>query len=557
MLINKLKYTLFGIAILLAGCTDLSETLRSDISADVYYSNVDGFEDLTKAMYQPLIMYYIGTHGSMATSSGTDLFRNGASGASRAAYHSYDSGLNPSISGNGPHQVWNHFYRGINLANSVIDRADDVDGITENLKNRRVAEARFLRAHYYHILVQNWGDVHLTLEETTGVETEATRTPEEDIWAVVIEDLKFAADNLPIDQSDVGRATANAARHHLARVHLILENWDEAANWATEVINSGQYSLIDSFTELWDPYETPIGGYNDETIWGITKNHETGGAAIAREYTSDVRNLPGIQATWHIGNSSSRYRANDYFVTEIFNNDPARTDVPNHWNDERYQASFKDVWYYNHPASLPSGVALGDTAAYLPAAKKYQEMSDEEVAEYEEKHNYHLYRIQDWHNRLWLSISYKFRYRGDETPETSLSALGWWPPGYTDRTVPVFRLAETYLIAAEAHMMMGNSGQAAEYFNTVRQRAETPGHEIPLVSPGDLDIDEILDERARELAGEFLRWYDLKRTGKFMERIQAHNPEAGPNVQEYHMLRPIPQAQIDRTTNEYPQNPGY
>ncbi len=75
----------------------------------------------------------------------------------------------------------------------------------------------------------------------------------------------------------------------------------------------------------------------------------------------------------------------------------------------------------------------------------------------------------------------------------------------------------------------------------------------------DVTLDFILDERGREFAGEQLRWFDLKRTGKLVERVTLHNPVAAPFVKEYHNLRPIPQKQIDAVTNktEFSQNPGY
>ncbi|MFO7822943.1 MAG: RagB/SusD family nutrient uptake outer membrane protein, partial [Cyclobacterium sp.] len=69
----------------------------------------------------------------------------------------------------------------------------------------------------------------------------------------------------------------------------------------------------------------------------------------------------------------------------------------------------------------------------------------------------------------------------------------------------------------------------------------------------------ILEERARELIGEKHRWYDLKRTGTLLERVRQHNLDAAPNIQDMHLVRPIPQTQIDRVGNpgEFSQNPGY
>jgi hypothetical protein len=79
------------------------------------------------------------------------------------------------------------------------------------------------------------------------------------------------------------------------------------------------------------------------------------------------------------------------------------------------------------------------------------------------------------------------------------------------------------------------------------------------ITPADLSLDFILDERAREFAGEQMRWNDLKRTGKLVERVKKYNLDAAPYIQPFHTVRPIPQAEIDAVTNKegYKQNPGY
>ena len=79
------------------------------------------------------------------------------------------------------------------------------------------------------------------------------------------------------------------------------------------------------------------------------------------------------------------------------------------------------------------------------------------------------------------------------------------------------------------------------------------------ILPAQVTLDFILDERARELAGEQLRWFDLKRTNKLVERVKALNPDGAQFIQSYHVLRPIPQTQIDAVNNkdEFKQNPGY
>jgi hypothetical protein len=77
------------------------------------------------------------------------------------------------------------------------------------------------------------------------------------------------------------------------------------------------------------------------------------------------------------------------------------------------------------------------------------------------------------------------------------------------------------------------------------------------ITGADVDLDFLLDERGRELFGEGHRWWDLTRTGTLVDRVKLHNVEAAGNIQDYHVLRPIPQTQIDRTIGGYQQNPGY
>jgi hypothetical protein len=128
------------------------------------------------------------------------------------------------------------------------------------------------------------------------------------------------------------------------------------------------------------------------------------------------------------------------------------------------------------------------------------------------------------------------------------------------RDAQVIRLAEMYLIAAEAEMYLGNTNEAAEYINNVRRRAAKPGKETSMeITVADVNIDFILDERAREFGGEQFRWFDIKRTGKLLERVQAHNHDAASNIASYHLVRPIPQSQLDAVTNknDFKQNPGY
>ncbi len=125
----------------------------------------------------------------------------------------------------------------------------------------------------------------------------------------------------------------------------------------------------------------------------------------------------------------------------------------------------------------------------------------------------------------------------------------------------IIRLAEMYLIAAEAEHMLGNNSAAADHINVLRTRAavkEPVDYTAEMqASPGEIDIDFILDERARELCGEHLRWFDLRRTGKLGERISQYNPDIT-LFKPHHVLRPISQTELDAVLNDdFQQNPGY
>ncbi len=128
-------------------------------------------------------------------------------------------------------------------------------------------------------------------------------------------------------------------------------------------------------------------------------------------------------------------------------------------------------------------------------------------------------------------------------------------PSWGERDMVMMRSGEAYLLAAEAYLKSSNTTTAAQRLTELRTRAGL----TTAVEPGDVTIDFILDERARELTGEVNRWMDLKRTGKLVERTLAHNPHAAFNnaLNSKHLLRPIPQTEIDNSGNSITQNEGY
>jgi starch-binding outer membrane protein, SusD/RagB family len=528
----------------------LEEEIISGITAD-YYRTAAGFEDGVRASYEPLRSWYATQRGFTLTVFGTDEYTKGADGDFKPV-NDYET---PSMI-SGPastyfRDTWNDFYRAINTTNTVIGRAPEVD-IAEATKTIRVAEARFLRAHYYFLLVQMYGPVHLTLEETTTVITTANRTPVKEIYDVIVEDLEFAVANLPADKpADWGRAYKPAAEHMLAKVLLTRgyipeaaqpDDFTRAAQLAKNVFTNYRYlSLVPRFVDIWD-IDNQL---NSEVVWSV-------------QYTADPLTNGG-------GNSGHLYFIMEYdaghpgTMRDIANGRPFKRFKPTQYTlksfdlskDSRYHGSFKTVWYANNPNNLPKPPAvpyemkIGDTALYVPTF----EMSAAERA----TKNYKVFNpslVADPSNGRYFPSLNKFI---DPRRLTLAQEQG-------SRDFFVARLAETYLIAAEANFQAGNLTEAAEQINVVRRRAALPGKQTEMeITPDQVTLDFILDERTRELLGEMVRWFDLKRTGKLLERVQLHNPDAGPRIQPFHVLRPIPQDQLDRVTNkeEFTQNEGY
>ncbi|MFP4366328.1 MAG: RagB/SusD family nutrient uptake outer membrane protein [Bacteroidales bacterium] len=526
------------------GCTDLldEENIRIPV-ADFYFTTEAGIEDATRAAYPFLRRYYGEEMGFTLTTFGTDIWLNGSDGG-RKDFNNYGSGIQPGEWF--VESVWNDHYLGIAACNAVIDRAPEAE-MNDDLRQTRMGEAYFLRAVYYHILVMHFGDVPLELEETREVRTTATRAPESQVYEQIISDLEKAEDMLPGEQPDYGRATSWAAKAMLARIHLTVENYPQAYAYAKDVIDNGPFSLVPDYEELWSIDNIR----NSETIWSI-------------QYTADER-LNGS------GNRGHLYFLMEYDIManmkrDVENGRPWKRFMPsrffidmlqsNRENDSRFEKSWKFAWMANNESTLMPGVNIGDTGVYVVP------YSVPEDVHQSNNEKYVFFDIDDYfdpdspNGEVPLGKRNRFPSLNKfiEPSRPTLQHVN----GQRDWVVT--RLAEMYLIGAEAAMFEEDPDEAANLINVVRRRAAWPGKEAEMeVSSGMVDLDFILDERARELCGEMFRWPDLKRTGKLIERVQLYNPDGRDNIKEYHLLRPIPTTMIDRVTNkeEFLQNPGY
>ncbi|MDX3916131.1 MULTISPECIES: RagB/SusD family nutrient uptake outer membrane protein [Olivibacter] len=483
----------------------LDETPRSVLNPVTFYVDETALNAGLNAAYADLRpIYGENEEPFRLTILGTDIYTHGK-GTQGLPFNIYDPDLNAFSSE--VNFIWSNCYKIINVCNTVNASAENID-MDEQKKLQIVAEARFIRALAYYWLVQQFGDVPLKLNPTVTVETEAERTPTPQVYEAMIADLVFATEHLAPSSSQWGRARKGAAQHLLSKVYLLTHDWENAARYAQIVINDKtNYALEPVFSRIFHHENQE----NKEIIFSVQfendpTNSGNNGNRTHLYFQNSYSDIPGMTRVLQWGRPFSRYAPTAYLMSL--------------YDDERDQRS--DIWrtfddyYYNFEATLPAGKSVGD-----PVDESWRN-----------KIEFHPTLLKYW----------------DPTRPTVNEERG-------NKDFIVFRLAETYLIAAEALMMAGKTNDAVSYFNEVRKRASRTGYNLS-INPSDLNIDVILEERARELAGEMHRWFDLVRTGKALERIRAYSA-AGQQIQPYHLLRPIPQTQIDLLTVPFAQNPNY
>lgn len=451
--------------------------------------------------------------------------------------------------------MFNWLYSMVNASNTVITRADNPDidwqggsaEENENNKNRTIAEARALRAWAYRHLSYLWGDVPLTLTESSGsdIRTDWERTPVDEVRDQIISDLRFAEQHLEVNPSIRGTITKGAVQHLLAEMYLAKEEAqpDSALYFADQVVSNPDYALItERYGSKADNPDRPVfmdmfldGNTNREEgntealwVWQYDYTDSGGGAGSALNYLNNSSywtvQWDGVSA---LTISHSRGgRGLGYYVNTKW----AIHDNYEPQDDRASNYAIRKWFILQSPEEL--GPAVGEDTP--PPGYEYGD-----TLYFDWSHNI-TYEDQT-HHRDW---PYSRKHEG--APESNLTTRNF-------RDHIVIRSAETYLLKAEAEYKLGQPQEAANTINHLRRRANASE-----VSAGDIDIDFILDERARELLDEENRRYHLLRTEKWLERTREYNHRGGQFIQERDRLLPIPQEVIDANlTGDMPQNPGY
>jgi starch-binding outer membrane protein, SusD/RagB family len=639
-------FTLTNIA-----CKDyLLEDNRTGSTEDVIFSTRSGLDGLVASSYSYLRGWYGKEAAYGLSEGGTDTWLTAYDNRQKVLIDY--SGITPEVASTSREtmnacfdEYWELFYTAINVCNTGIKYVSAAPStiLNDADRNAYLGELKTLRAFYYWHLVETWGPVQINRDAVSSVTTVGHRDSEEDVYAFMLEDVNDAIDKLALKIAKTGHINVWAAKALKARLLIYKgskfndnQAYIDAAAVAEDVISGSGLSFYANAADIWKG-ANENGGVNKEVIWYVdysdvleynimpkrlkldgngaqltwsqmmirnAANVQGGNAAhlmfvgvwnsvpatsgiLKRTDTEANKNITYKNVVYNVGTSYQAYsKGFTRFVPSGY-----LLDLYNTATDQRYQSSFRDVYYvapqfttaFAGGIAPPAGYALmRDTALYLTrktataaqiarANNRYVLFSRTTVGN---PVVWPLYQDaaatlptiattttgndNNKGNRMYIALK-KF----DDLNGSIIRDLG-------DRDAFVFRLSEMYLIAAEGYMMSGQSGTAIQKLNALRTARAITG-KTNVLSPAEesqvstKDIGVILDERARELCGEQQRWFDLKRTGKLLERVQLYNGTAKSNIQAFHVLRPIPQPQMDAITNRtsgedsngFWQNAGY
>lgn len=533
------------------------------------FANADGLEAALVPLRKNIRTNFYGAPSNLAFEYMTSEF--GVAGESKSGMaQNFDIGVSPTGMA-GFFNNWNAAWGPIRDANTIISRIDAATWSSDEEKNAILGEAYFHRAFWYYLLVHQYGDVPFINKEHTAPKIDFYSHSRTAILRKLQADLEFAAAHLPANVTP-GKISSAAAFHLLTKVYLANHEFDKAIQSASSIIDGGKYALMTSrfgavasdtrFNVLWDLHQRENKSLQNNTEGILVAqdkfgfpNAETGGTQTMRLYTPwwshalwlkdpdgkrACLDAPGDAQILRIGRGVGMFRPGNYINYTIWANcgDDLRHDTDTNWMPVT-------KILINNPASAYYG---------QPVDFRYSNPNDS------------IRAIFPW-------PQYKIYVEDERRPLQPTGGNSDWY---------VFRLAETYLLRAEAYFWKGDLGLAADDVNKVRQRAKAP-----LIDAGDVTIDYILDERARELYLEESRKTELTRIALILAELNRNGYSLGNFYQKnywydrvvgagqfynkgivwetneyrispYHVFWPVPKAAIDANAQgRINQNIGY
>ncbi len=494
------KLIIIILALFLVACNDvLIENPRDIMNPSQFFNSDAEAKGAVDGIYSRGINFAFNSattsNFGYLSNQGTDISR--PSGGRESSYPYIVYTLSSAEDGN-MRESWATFYRTIADANLVIARVEASKAkITTNGYNQSVGQAKFLRAYFYWLLTNYWGDVPMWLNELDINEvTKLPRTPIAEIRNQMVLDLNDAASKLPSSYQgvDLGRTSKWAAMMLLTKVYMAQGDWINAKTSVGKIINESPHKLMSDYGKIFGNANE----YNIENIWEIDATLDLNPSLRASWFTPRATDMPKLKAT------AVNYTFTGYGMLTSTNEFIASFD-----------AADKRIPFYNLNGVYDDPTGTGNYNHWVPFSFRY-------VA--------------------------KFIDFGSPRNNSGLNAI-------------VYRLADAYLMYAEAeNELNGPTVEAYAKINSIRDRAfgNDPAKRLSgLTKEGFRQA--IMNENKWELGFEFNRRWDLKRWGKLGEAVQsvaATNPIGAANFKPYHVLFPIPFQEVILNP-ALKQNPGY
>lgn len=486
--------------------------------------------------------------------------------------HNYNTQVSPTASGDVAimFNYWGTAYSQIRNANVIISRIDGAQWTSDQEKNAVLGEAYFHRAYWYYRLVHQFGDVPFISREHTAPKIDFYTNSRAAILNKIQSDLEFSVQWLP-ETVEPGKISQAAGYHLLTKVYLANNEFDKAIASASAVIDDGKHSLMtqrfgsvagdDRFNVIWDLHQKENKSISTNMEGILVVQDKFGFPGAQTGGTNTMRNLTPF---WSHGSYIKDPNGKQGMLSAQF--------LPQVLAFGRGVGHVVTTKYFNHEIWIGAGSDLrcDPDTNWMPTQKiLYNNPTSEYFGQ--------PVQIQYSNPRDTLRSYYPW-------PQYKIYVADELRPGIPtggNADWYVFRLAETYLLRAEAYYWKNDFVNAASDINKVRERALAPP-----ISPGDVTIEYILDERARELYYEEPRkteltriafimaeknlngysiasfheknyWYDrvIAKTLYNTGLVWAANEYV---ISPYHVLWPVPQSEIDANPGgQINQNKGY
>ncbi|WP_343745894.1 RagB/SusD family nutrient uptake outer membrane protein [Chitinophaga sp.] len=524
------------------------------------------FQQATNNLYNGVRNIYMGNI-NLDTYFGlyyaTDFAYNGTDYDPAAKLNAYKATMVPTyfIPGN----MWTAFYKIITNANLIISQASKSTKLSDADKNSFLGQALFFRAYSYNVLANLYGGVPIELNELSGPRYDYVRASREAVYQQCKKDLQQAIGILSdINQVPDGTVNKQIAKHVLTEVLISLKDYDGAIASASDVINFSGVSLMNSrfgrranlpgdvYRDLFEYNNQNYSTGNHEGLLVIQSTLNNSASVGDQSAWAVVPSLTGVRITEATTKTKMSILFNAKFVDSVSSNGIGWIRPTSHF--------FYEIWtpgdIRNSSYNIVRDIRISGVPANSPDYGKWyvKDGYKAKVAPAD---------FRDTIRNFYPVIRKMSPSAGDFVSVAGPSILtnvtnpfgGFLLNGASRLFMQKYmaRVAETYLLRAEAYLAKGDAQKATDDVNVLRNRAgATPA------TAAEMNLDYILDERLRELYMEEFRAVTLTRLGKLYDRDKKYNPKSGLTIEPYHNLWPIPSTEITQNTGAVlEQNQGY